>query len=179
MQFNIFPSFVQTVVQSGDKIQNTASTTAFATNYLVIADEMIPGLMYQISASGDYGTPNTPNDREFTNLILSVGGTAIVTVSLKTPNGINIIAGASWSMIGNLICVLNGTSGKIDGSAAWIFEDSSLTGSNDQVWSGNTNIQPVTLDTTVDNLIELKVTYTTALIKNYIQMRHLVIYVGV
>ena len=73
---------------------------------------------------------------------------------------------------------LDGPSGSMEGSALWTFADSTLAGSNDQLWANATNT-PFALDTTIDNDLQLAVRYFAADAANYIQMRHLVVYLGV
>jgi len=177
MQFDGRASFVQTVVQAGDRISNTNLTTAFATKYTIPANDIIPGVAIFISASGEYGTANVPTNRAFDSLQVSLGGNLMLGVGSKTPNGINI-GGATWTFLAKLICVLDGPSGEVEGSALWTFTDSTLGGSNDQVWANATNL-PFALDTSIANDVELAVRYFTAAAANYIQMRHLIIYVGV
>jgi hypothetical protein len=176
MQFDGRASFVQTVVQSGDRISNTSSTTTFATKYTIPESDIVPGVAIFISASGEYGTANIPTNRAFDSLQVSIGGNIMLGVGSKTPNGINV-GGATWTFESKLICVLDGVSGLVEGSALWTFADSTLGGSNDQVWANATN-GPFALNTTVANDVELAVRYFTADPSNYIQMRHLIIYAG-
>lgn len=170
--------FAQTVVQAGDRIANTTSTTYFATKYTIPANTMVAGQLIRVSASGEYGTPLTAN-RAFDSLQFAFGGSIFVGVGSKTPNGVNS-TGATWTFLGTIICVTDGPSGTIEGSGLWTFADSTLGGSNDQVWANASNggLPAFALDTTIDNDITLGVRYFAADPANFIQMRHLTVVTG-
>lgn len=167
--------FAQTVVQAGDRIANTSSTTLFATKYTIPANTMVAGQMIKISASGEFGTPLVAS-RTFDSLQFAFGGSLFVGVGSKTPSGVNIV-GATWTFVGVIICVTDGPSGTIEGSGLWTFADNTAANLNDQVWANATDT-PFSLDTTIDNDITLGVRYFTADPANFIQMRHLTVVTG-
>lgn len=168
---------VQTIVQAGDTIVNTAAQTAFATKGTILANTLFAGQVIRFTSGGEYGTANIPTSRQFANLFFSIGGNLMLGVGSKTPNGINMTT-ASWSVVGMIICTATGASGAVEGDAIWTFQDQSLAGSNDQVWCNSTNT-PFVFDSTIDNDIQLGATWFAAAPANYITMRHLTVEVSV
>lgn len=195
MQFNIIPSFVQTEVLPNDRVQNDDTGETFQTEYIISAGSLFQGVVFFISAGGVYGTALTPVSRTFDKPFLNnrLGGQAVILgvgsfmplsfgeLDSRTPNGIGIDE-ANWTFSGRLTVSFvrtdNNPSASLEGHGIWTFVDNTLPNTNDQVWASAITDGSIA-NTALDNSLGLGVKYRTADPRNYIEMRHFVVYAGV
>lgn len=174
MQFSIFQSFVQTSVQAGDTISNTAASTPFATKYTIPASTIFPGTVMFIYSGGQFSTPLVAN--RALSLDVLVGGNGLMGSGSRTPTAPNV-TNSPWTMEARIICTLDGVNGLMEGDLICRFYDATLSGIADNIWTNGAETGFV-IDTTVDNDVQLAAQYAVADVNNSITMRHLIVTLG-
>jgi len=158
--------FAQTVIQTGDTIENTASATKFATDFILLGGALSVGKVMRLVAFFDYGSKASGAGTLILTLIR--GASSVVWgVPVAYTLTDNIASGeivfSSW-----LTCVADGASGSVepfglvtDAAAGKLMRTAAGAG--------------ITFDTTANQTFSLRATFGTADSANTITMRNLVI----
>jgi hypothetical protein len=165
-------TIVQTEVQAGDTISNTASIAGFATRFTIPANNLFEGAVLFIWSGGIYSTPVIA-DRSL-NLFVGSSSDAITATGIRTPSAVGV-TDYFWTMEARLIITVIGAVGRMEGDATWRFYDP--LSASDNVWT-YASPAPATIDTTIDQEFGLGVQYSVADVNNSISMRHLVMMMG-
>src|SRR3990167_6884137 len=159
----ILSHFVVNVADSS-AVSNTASLNNFSVNKTISRSIFVIGKMIKLCASGIYSTTGTPT----LTFNVRFGTTNLVSFAAKT--GINNASNQSWMIEAWIITRTTGSSGTVQCHGRLSINTASGT---DTVETVNT-ASAVTVDTTVNNILQVSLTWSaastsnTATLKNFI-----------
>ena len=150
-------------IPGGNTIANTASETAFTSQYTIPANSLKPGDSFEINYWGVYSAGLT---QSLTARLKAGATTLLNSGSLNgVANGVNL----PWVGRVGLLCLSTGVSGSIDAQAALSFSTAATAAIAANV--GNAN--PITIDTTIDQILSLTIQWGAANAANSITMRQM------
>lgn len=154
--------YSNTAVPGGNTIANTGSDTAFNSSYTVPANTLSAGDVVRLKLWGIYSTALTPPT---ITVKVKIGGTTVLNTGAITTVG--NVSSAGFFMDIDLSFFTIGASGTCDAQAYGEYATALTTGLSINVPNSSTT----TIDTTVDELIQVTITWGTASASNTITCR--------
>lgn len=151
---------------STQTIANSATETDFTKNYVIPANNCVPGRVYRITARGVYSTQGVTAP----GLTLRVkAGTTTLTTSAVAPTA--GMANRQWTLNADVICQTIGVSGTVEAAGTF----TRATGAAAAAVIEMSNTAPTTLNTTVAQTLQVSMQWGTAAAANTITLRQMTI----
>jgi len=162
--------YAQTSVQGGDTIANQGAATVFASTWTMPANFLTAGRVVRIVARGVYSSlaalaGNLTLDIMAGTTVLATTGAQALVVNL-TNNG--------WEVAGDFVCVTTGAGGTVEAQGKSLLETALTTAAIELMQNAAT----IALNTTISQVIGIRVTFSVPSASNTIQQRLLLVDIG-
>src|SRR5665213_1126498 len=159
--------YSQTGIAGGDTVANTVTQTAFpSSDYTVLANSLAAGDVLRLRCWGTYSVLFVST----TNLTVAIkmGSTTLVGIA-ALPNVTENATNLSWNLEALFTVHSIGSSGSIEAQGETTFEADSLT----QTSGFGPNTAPITVNTTINEAVQVFVTWGAANAGNSITLREM------
>ena len=151
-------------VPGGNTIGNSVALTAFASQYTVPADTLRVGTVLRVTARGVISATGAPT----LGLAFRIGGTQVIATGAAA---IGTVTNQGWSMQVEVVVIALG----ISGTAEVQGEARTPTTTTDGRWLGMPSTAAATVDSTVDNVLDLTAQWSAAAAGNTLTLRSLIV----